>query len=108
MRAARDVGLRIVLLRVAYDRGAYRTPPNPVQRRFVDPSPGAFLSAFDALRDDLRGESAVCIGVAPHSIRAVSKEWLEGIQRQRNGVIHMTVTEQLREVTAGLDEPGRR
>src|SRR6266849_6460569 len=53
---------------VAYERGAYRTPANPAQRRFVDPSPGAFLSALDALRNDLRGELAVSIGAAPHSI----------------------------------------
>jgi len=108
IRAARDVGLRIALLRVAYERGAYRTSPNPVQRRFVDPNPGAFLSAVDALRDDLRGESAVSVGVAPHSIRAVSKEWLEEIQRQWKGVIHMHVAEQLREVKACLEEHGKR
>ena len=74
----------------------------------MDPNPGAFLSAVDALRDDLRGESAVSVGVAPHSIRAVSKEWLEEIQRQWKGVIHMHVAEQLREVKACLEEHQKR
>ncbi len=108
IRAARDVGLRIVLLRVAYQRGAYRTAPNPAQRRFVDPSPGVFLSAVNALREDTREQSAVSVGIAPHSLRAVSKEWLEEIRRQWKGVVHMHVAEQLQEVKACLEEHQKR
>jgi formimidoylglutamate deiminase len=108
IRAGRDAGLRIVLLRVAYERGGYRVPPNAVQRRFADLSPGDFLTAVDALREDLRGESAVSVGVAPHSVRAVSRGWLEEIRRQWKGVVHMHVAEQLQEVKACLEEHRKR
>src|SRR5215213_6827810 len=36
MRAAREVGIRIALLRVAYARAGYQTEPNPRQARFIE------------------------------------------------------------------------
>ena len=39
--AARDVGLRIALLRVGYARPGFSTLPQPRQRRFYDPDPDA-------------------------------------------------------------------
>ncbi|HEX8069610.1 MAG TPA: formimidoylglutamate deiminase [Pyrinomonadaceae bacterium] len=44
VRAARDVGLRIALLRVAYARAGFDTPPDPRQARFIEPDAETFLT----------------------------------------------------------------
>src|SRR5262249_6203966 len=36
VRAARDIGLRIALLRVAYARSGYKSAVNPLQDRFIE------------------------------------------------------------------------
>src|SRR5262245_43919969 len=43
IRAAREVGLRIALLRVGYARAGYDKPENPRQRRFIDKSADEFI-----------------------------------------------------------------
>ena len=45
VRAARDVGLRIVLLRVGYARAGFQVPPNRGSARFIDPDVGRPSSA---------------------------------------------------------------
>src|SRR4051794_34541101 len=79
---ALDAGLGIVLLPTAYHRdgwdGADR-PPQPGQRRFVDPTADAFLERVEALRAWSAGHAGVEAGVAAHSIRAVPAAWLERI-----------------------------
>src|SRR5215813_2948459 len=108
IRAARDVGLRIALLRVAYERAGHRQPLGSAQRRFADEGPGAFLDAVHSLRCETQNDSAVSVGIAPHSLRAVSRSWLERICRQTTGVIHMHVAEQSQDVTACVEEYQRR
>ena len=44
VRAARDVGLRIALLRVAYERAGHQTDANPRQARFIEQDPDTYLS----------------------------------------------------------------
>src|SRR5215203_1555109 len=43
IRAARDVGIRIALLRVAYARAGYKTEANPQQIRFIEESSDTYL-----------------------------------------------------------------
>jgi formimidoylglutamate deiminase len=57
VRAARAVGLRIALLRVAYARSGFDTPPNARQRRFITRNAQDFIKHADALRDDLTRDS---------------------------------------------------
>src|SRR5437763_11704872 len=54
-RAAREAGLRLVLLRVAYARAGFELPENPRQRRFIEGSPDEYLKNLDALDVALRG-----------------------------------------------------
>jgi formimidoylglutamate deiminase len=108
IRAARDVGLRIALLRVGYARAGHGTPPNPRQRRFIDPEVETFLRAVESLEQELRGDAAVSVGLAPHSVRAVPLPWLEAIREVRSRPLHMHVAEQPAEVTACLEEHGAR
>jgi formimidoylglutamate deiminase len=75
VRAARDVGIRIALLRVAYARAGFRAEPNPRQSRFITPAPADFLKHLDALSTDLArdyetrsddDQNARASGDAPH------------------------------------------
>ena len=106
--AAREVGLRIHLLRVGYARPGFNTLPQPRQRRFYDPDPERFLGAVAALQERVRPDPLVTIGAAPHSVRAVPRSWLEAVARARPGTVHMHVAEQPREVESCLAEHARR
>ena len=109
LRAARDVGLRIVLLRVGYARAGFRVAANPRQRRFIDPDADTFLGAVEELERVTRGQPGVSVGLAPHSVRAVPREWLEAVSRAHPALpVHMHVAEQPREIDACLAEHGRR
>ena len=109
VRAAREVGLRVVLLRVAYARAGFQKPANPRQRRFIDPSPDVALAAVEALRSAYRGDPAVSVGLAPHSVRAVPVEWLRDFALLPDAVpVHMHVAEQPAEVVACNTEHGLR
>jgi formimidoylglutamate deiminase len=106
--AAREVGLRIHLLRVGYARPGFNTLPQPRQRRFYDPDPDRFLGAVAALQERVRPDPLVTVGAAPHSVRAVPRSWLEAVARARPLTVHMHVAEQPNEVEACLAEYGRR
>ena len=111
VRAARDVGLRIALLRVAYARAGYQKEPDPRQRRFIEPDPETFIRNTDALARDLgAGEPAhAWLGVAPHSVRAVPLDYILRVSRyaaERAMPVHMHVAEQPAEVEACLLETG--
>src|ERR1043165_1622027 len=49
IRAARDVGIRIALLRVAYARAGYGREPDPQQVRFIEHSPEVYLQNLAGL-----------------------------------------------------------
>lgn len=109
VRAARDVGLRVVLLRVAYARAGYRITENPTQRRFVETSPEEFLSHLMRLESDLAADPLATIGAALHSVRACPKEWLETIAHEahaRRWPIHAHVSEQPLEIEQCRAEHG--
>lgn len=111
VRAARDVGLRIALLRVAYARSGYQTEPNPRQARFLEKDPEVYLAHLAKLRTDLRDANGhVWVGIAPHSVRAVALDYLKeviGFGNRQDLPIHMHVAEQPAEVSACIEEYGR-
>lgn len=111
IRAARDVGLRIVLLRVAYARAGYHADPNPQQARFIETDPEIYLNNLTNLRSALgETDGHAWVGVAPHSIRAVPLPYLKEVIAFGNvqGLpIHMHVAEQPAEVSACIEEFGR-
>jgi formimidoylglutamate deiminase len=110
VRAARDVGLRIALLRVAYARAGFRKEPDPRQRRFIEPDPAVFIRHAESLARDLDADPHAWLGVAPHSVRAVPVEYLREVSeyaRASGRPLHMHVAEQPAEVEACLAETGR-
>lgn len=111
IRAARDVGIRIALLRVAYARAGFQKEPNPQQVRFIEDSPESYLKSLEQLlaAPELKTGEA-WVGVAPHSVRAVPLDYLKTIvayANERGLVVHMHVAEQTAEVEACIAEYGR-
>lgn len=109
--AARRVGLRINLLRVAYGRAGFRKPPEPLQRRFVEPDVYGYLGAVTALDAAWRHEPLVTIGMAPHSVRAVNGKWLWAISEHQKIMklpVHIHACEQRAELEACKAEYGRQ
>ncbi|HEX8146080.1 MAG TPA: formimidoylglutamate deiminase [Pyrinomonadaceae bacterium] len=110
VRAARDVGLRVALLRVAYARAGFQKEPDPRQRRFIESDPATFVRHAEALARALEGEPHAWLGAAPHSVRAVPVAYLRALRdyaRARHLPLHMHVAEQPAEVEACLAETGR-
>ncbi|MDB4935288.1 MAG: Formiminoglutamic iminohydrolase [Labilithrix sp.] len=111
VQAAKDEGLRISLLRVAYHRAGPGRPAEPDQRRFCDASVEDVLRDVDALRAKYKNDPDVRIGLAPHSVRAVPPPWIAelGAYAARHGLpFHMHVAEQPREIDECIAETGKR
>ena len=111
VRAAKDEGLRIALLRVAYHRAGPGRAAEPGQRRFCDPSVDDVLRDLDTLRARYAGDPDVRVGLAPHSVRAVPPEWLAPLSAyaEKHALpLHMHVAEQPREIDECLAETGYR
>ncbi len=109
MAAASDSGIRLVLLPVAYGRAGFDGLSHPLQRRFYSPDADRYLRLVDDLRSAVR-DPHQSIGVAPHSVRAVSEEWLAPIARyaqERGLVIHVHASEQAAEVQDARRHRGR-
>ncbi len=106
VRAATEVGVRLVLLRVGYARAGFEVAPNPRQRRFLDPDVETCLRRTAELQRRFTSPY-VTVGLAPHSVRAVPRPWLTAM-RAWTGVLHMHVSEQPAEIAACLAEHGRR
>ena len=111
VRAARDVGIRIALLRVAYARAGFAREPDPRQVRFIEDSPETYLKHLEQLLDapELK-DGMAWAGVAPHSVRAVPLDYLKTIvafANERGLPVHMHVAEQPAEVSACIQEYGR-
>ena len=109
VRAARDVGLRVVLLRAAYARAGHDRPPDPLQRRFVEPSVEAYLAGLDATAAALAADPLATVGIAPHSVRACPEPWIAALAaeaRRRGLPLHVHAAEQPAEVEACRAEHG--
>jgi formimidoylglutamate deiminase len=98
VEAAAEAGVEIALLYVAYERGGLE--------RFRQESVGEYLRQLE----QLRGEG-VRVGVAPHSVRACSRDWLVELGRYgaAEGLpLHIHADEQPREIAECVAEHGMR
>jgi formimidoylglutamate deiminase len=96
--AAAEAEVELVLLHVAYGRGGLE--------RFRQASVAAYLEELERLRGD-----GVRVGVAPHSVRACPRDWLEALGRyaaEHELPLHVHADEQPREVEECLAEHGLR
>lgn len=109
IRAARDVGLRICLIRTAYLRAGYRQSPVPAQERFIDPSMDHVIDDIDVLRSRYRDDPLVSVAVAAHSVRAVplsGTRTLAAYAEEHALPFHMHVSEQRGELEECRSEHG--
>src|SRR6266508_3443615 len=98
VEAAEEAGIGIVLLLSAYGRGGLA--------RFRQESVAEYLRQVEELRS--RG---ISVGVAPHSVRACSADWLEEIGRYATAErlpLHVHADEQPGEIDECLAEHGLR
>jgi formimidoylglutamate deiminase len=96
--AAAEAGIELVLLHVAYARGGLE--------RFRQESVAAYLRELEGLRD-----AGIRVGVAPHSVRACPRDWLEELGRYAGAEelpLHVHADEQPREIEECLAEHGLR
>jgi formimidoylglutamate deiminase len=96
--AAAEAGVELVLLYVAYARGGIE--------RFRQVSVAAYLRELEELR-----AGGIRVGVAPHSVRACPRDWLEEIGRyaaEHELPLHVHADEQPREVEECLAEHNLR
>ena len=108
-RAAATSGIGLTHLPVFYGFGRFGgVPAEPGQRRFVT-APDEFGRIVAATRHALRDLPDATVGIAPHSIRAVTPETLAEVVAQAGPVpIHIHIAEQQREVDECLAWSGRR
>jgi formimidoylglutamate deiminase len=113
VQAARDVGIRLTLLRTAYHRAGFKTSLSPAQARFITVDPDKFIQDTETLASWIQQEQPgqpVALGVAAHSLRAVPLDYLHRVAeygRQNDFPLHMHVAEQPGEVKQCLAEHGR-
>jgi formimidoylglutamate deiminase len=107
--AAARTGIGLTLLPTLYAHGGFGgAPPGERQRRFLN-DPERFARIVEASRRIVGALPGACVGVAAHSLRAVTPpELAQVVALARGGVIHIHVAEQLREVDDCLAWSGRR
>jgi formimidoylglutamate deiminase len=96
--SAKDAGITIVLLHVAYARGGLP--------RFRQGSVAAYLNQVEGLRG-----AGISVGLAPHSVRACPPDWLEAIGRYAAAEslpLHVHADEQPKEIEQCLADHGCR
>ena len=71
IRAARDTGIRICLIRTAYLRAGFQQSAVSAQERFIDPAIDHVMQDLDDLRSRYRDDPQVAVAAAAHSVRAV-------------------------------------
>jgi formimidoylglutamate deiminase len=107
--AAASSGIGLTLLPVFYAHGGFGgLPPAPGQRRFVSHL-DEFARLLDASRGVVSGLDGSTLGVAPHSLRAVTPEELAVVAGLLpDGPVHIHIAEQVREVEDCLAWSGAR
>jgi formimidoylglutamate deiminase len=107
--AAAHTGIGLTLLPVFYAHGGFGgAPPAPRQRRFLTDTQG-FARILESCRRTVRALAGASVGVAPHSLRAVTPQELAAVvSLAQGGVIHIHIAEQVREVEECLAWSGRR
>jgi len=105
--AADATGIGLTLLPVFYAHADFGgTPPAPGQRRFISDVDG-FARLVEASRAKLPADAV--LGIAPHSLRAVTPEELAAIVPLADGgPLHIHAAEQVREVEACVAWSGAR
>lgn len=107
--AARETGIAMTLLPVFYAHADFGgAPPKPGQRRFIC-NLDSFARLHEASGKAIAGLPDAILGLAPHSLRAVTADELTALlDLHSSGPIHIHAAEQQGEVEASLAFSGQR
>lgn len=107
--AASDTGIALTLLPVFYAHSGFGgLPPGDGQKRFVTSVDG-FSALVEAARRHVSRLDDGVIGIAPHSLRAVTPDELAAITvAHDHGPVHIHVAEQQKEVEDCVAATGQR
>ena len=108
-RAAESAGIGLTMLPSFYAHGSFGgAEPHAGQRRFIC-SVDQFAALVTATRTALRALPGANVGIAPHSLRAVTPDELTAIMPLAEGApIHIHAAEQTREVEDCIAWSGQR
>jgi formimidoylglutamate deiminase len=97
--ASAEAGIGLTLLPVFYAHSGFGgAAPVEGQRRFIN-SVDSFTHLMEGCRQVVSGLDGAVLGVAPHSLRAVTPQELEAVVPLANdGPVHIHVAEQVKEV----------
>ena len=110
LEAARDVGIGFTALPVLYRYGGFgAADPIAGQRRFLNEAE-EFIDIVQTLQQACTEDHNASVGIAPHSLRAVSAELLTSVIDGLDdpAAIHIHIAEQTREVDECVAWSGRR
>ena len=106
--AAQASGIGLTLLPVFYAHADFGgAAPNPAQRRLIHDVDG-FADLLQGCTRALQGMDDAVLGIAPHSLRAVTGEELNALLPLTTGPVHIHIAEQTREVDACVAWSGLR
>lgn len=109
LAASAETGIAITHLPVFYAHGGFDgQPASEAQRRFVN-DPDVFARLLDSARSAASDVPDALVGVAPHSLRAVTEDELTMLaQLAGSAPIHIHIAEQVREVEDCMAWSGQR
>jgi formimidoylglutamate deiminase len=107
--ASAEAGIGLTLLPVLYNRSGFGGgAPIEGQRRFIN-GPDRFEALMDGCRRMIARLDGGVLGLAPHSLRAVTPEELSFAEKLgRDGPIHIHVAEQVKEIDDCIAWSGAR
>ncbi len=110
LAAAENAGIGMTLLQVLYNTNGFGgAPAGSAQRRFVNDIDG-FLLLVEAAVELCRANSRSEVGIAPHSLRAVPPDVLDGVLEGADArtPVHIHIAEQIKEVDDCITWSGAR
>jgi formiminoglutamate deiminase len=109
LEAARDVGIRLVLLQACYSAGGIGRPLEPGQRRFDTVDLATYWRQWDRLARQLDPRTQ-SLGVVAHSVRAARLAEIKALHAEavrRRLPFHIHVEEQRKEIEEAVAAYGR-
>ena len=107
--AAQQTGINLTLLPVLYAQGGFGGQPVADQQRRFYNDLDSYLSLHEASAVALRDLPHAAIGIAPHSLRAVTPDMLAALlEAGLPGPVHLHIAEQVKEVDDCLAWSGQR
>jgi formimidoylglutamate deiminase len=108
LQAAKETGLGLTLLPVFYESSGFGgAEVGAAQGRFAN-TPELFAQLVESATKAAKDLPGTVVGIAPHSLRAVTPEGLAEIIKSSTGPIHIHIAEQQREVDDCIAWSGAR